>query len=69
MGKNIIIKFIKDHKFSYTIGIIFMLLSSYVQTLFPKVLGNTVDILKKNGFNPNAVYINIVYILIKSVLF
>jgi ATP-binding cassette subfamily B multidrug efflux pump len=67
MGKNIIIKFIKDHKFSYIIGIIFMLLSSYIQTLFPKVLGNTVDVLKASGFHPNAVYINIVYILLIAV--
>ncbi|WP_407305593.1 ABC transporter ATP-binding protein [Desulfosporosinus sp. SB140] len=64
MGKTIIIGFIKDHKFSYIIGILFMLLSSYIQTLFPKVLGNTVDVLKNSGFHPNAVYVNIAYILL-----
>ena len=64
MGKNILFKFFRDHKFSYIIGIFFMLLSSYIQTLFPKVLGNTVDILKSRGFQPNAVYINILYILL-----
>lgn len=64
MGKNIIIGFMKDHKYSYIIGILFMLLSSYIQTLFPKVLGNTVDVLKTNGFQPNAVYVNIAYILL-----
>ena len=64
MGKKIIIGFMKDHKFSYIIGILFMLLSSYIQTLFPKVLGNTVDVLKTNGFQPNAVYVNIAYILL-----
>ena len=67
MGKNIIIGFMKDHKFSYIIGILFMLLSSYIQTLFPKVLGNTVDVLKTNGFKPNAVYVNIAYILLIAV--
>lgn len=41
-----------------------MLLSSYVQTLFPKVLGNTVDILKEKGFLPRAVYRNLVLILL-----
>jgi ATP-binding cassette subfamily B protein len=41
-----------------------MLLSSYIQTLFPKVLGNTIDILKASGFHPNAVYVNIVFILL-----
>lgn len=64
MGKNIILRFFRDHRFSYIVGILFMLLSSYIQTLFPKVLGNTVDILKNRGFRPNAVYLNILYILL-----
>lgn len=64
MEKNILIKFFKQHKFSYIIGILFMLFSSYIQTLFPKVLGNTVDILKNRNFQPNAVYVNILYILL-----
>jgi ATP-binding cassette, subfamily B, multidrug efflux pump len=67
MGKNILIKFIKEHKLSYFIGIIFMLLSSYIQTLFPKVLGNTIDILKIKGFNQRAVYLNLIYILLIAV--
>ena len=64
MGKKIMITFMKEHKFSYCVGIFFMLLTSYIQTLFPKVLGNTFDILKKNDFAPKAVYANIVYILL-----
>ncbi|HEY8804684.1 MAG TPA: ABC transporter transmembrane domain-containing protein, partial [Clostridium sp.] len=44
-----------------------MLLSSYIQTLFPKVLGNTVDILKINGFNPKLIYIKLIYILLIAV--
>ncbi|MDR3600031.1 MAG: ABC transporter ATP-binding protein [Desulfosporosinus sp.] len=67
MGNNILIKFIKDHKFSYIIGIIFMLLASYIQTLFPKVLGYTIDILQTNGFNPKSVYINLVYIVLIAI--
>jgi ATP-binding cassette subfamily B multidrug efflux pump len=63
MGKRILIKFIKEHKTSYFIGIIFMLLTSYIQTLFPKVLGNTIDILKENGFKPSFVYANIGYMM------
>ncbi|WP_411678929.1 ABC transporter ATP-binding protein [Clostridium thailandense] len=63
MGKKILINFIIDHKISYSIGILFMLLTSYIQTLFPKVLGNTIDILKIDGFNFKNVYINIVYIV------
>lgn len=64
MDKNILIDFIKEHKFSYIAGLIFMLLSSYVQTLFPKVLGSTVDILKIKGFDSSRVYINIGYIIL-----
>jgi len=64
MGKKILINFIKQHKVSYIVGLVFMLLTSYIQTLFPKVLGNTIDILKMNNFNPKSVHVNIVYILL-----
>jgi len=64
MGKKILINFVKEHKVSYIIGIIFMLFTSYIQTLFPKVLGNTIDILKVNNFDSKSVYINIAYIML-----
>lgn len=64
MGKKIIFRFFREHKFSYIVGILFMLLSSYIQTLFPKVLGDTVDILKTRNFRPGAVTVNIFYILL-----
>ncbi|MCH3916601.1 MAG: ABC transporter ATP-binding protein/permease [Spirochaetia bacterium] len=44
-----------------------MLFSSYVQTLFPKVLGNTADILGEKGFNPAVVYTNLYYILLIAI--
>lgn len=64
MGKRILLQFFREHKYSYMVGIFFMLLSSYIQTLFPKVLGQTVDILKIKGFQPRAVYYNILWILL-----
>lgn len=64
MGKKILINFIKEHKVSYSIGVTFMLLTSYIQTLFPKVLGDTIDILKVNNFSNKDVYINIAYIML-----
>lgn len=67
MGKSILINFIKERKISYITGIVFMLMTSYIQTLLPKVLGNTIDILKLNNFNPKSVYINIVYIMLIAV--
>lgn len=67
MKNNIIMNFIKGHKISYTIGIIFMLLTSYIQSLFPKILGNTIDILKIQNFDPSKVKINILYLLLIAI--
>ncbi len=67
MDKNILMGFILKHKVSYIIGLVFMFLSSYVQTLFPKVLGGTVDILRSVGFDKASVYLNIAFILLIAV--
>ncbi len=67
MGKKILINFVLEHKTSYSIGIVFMLFTSYIQTLFPKVLGNTIDILTVNNFAPKYIYINIVYIILIAI--
>ncbi|MGV8981957.1 ABC transporter ATP-binding protein [Clostridium sp.] len=64
MGKSIIVEFIKKHKMSYIIGILFMLLSSFIQSFFPRVLGNTIDILRIDNFDFNKVKIKIAYILL-----
>ena len=63
MGKKLLIDFVKKHKLSYIIGVFFMLLTSYIQSLFPKVLGNIIDILKTDNFNLTVVRNNIIYIL------
>lgn len=44
-----------------------MFLASYIQTLFPKVLGQTIDIMKINGFEKNAVFTNLLYILMIAI--
>jgi ATP-binding cassette subfamily B protein len=64
MGKKILINFIKQHKVSYLVGIIFMLLASYIQTILPKILGSTIDILKANNFDVKSVYVNIGFMLL-----
>lgn len=64
MGKNIILDFFKKNKIKYIIGIIFMLLSSFIQTLFPKVLGAAIDVLKENHFDTRIVKTKILYILL-----
>jgi ATP-binding cassette, subfamily B, multidrug efflux pump len=67
MGKKLIFDFIKKHKISYIIGIVFMLVSSYVQTLFPKVLGSTIDILKVDNFSTKSVMGNILFLFLIAV--
>lgn len=67
MGKNIIIEFFKKHKTSYIIGIIFMMLTSYIQSFFPRVLGNTIDILGTNNFSFGLVKTKIIYILLIAI--
>lgn len=64
MGNKIIKDFFKKHSLSYAIGILFMLLTSYIQTLFPKILGETIDILGIANFDVKNVEIKIVYILL-----
>lgn len=65
--QKILGRFIKKHTLSYIIGILFMLLTSYIQTLFPRVLGNTIDILGKANFANVDVYRSIVYILLIAI--
>lgn len=67
MGKKIIVDFLKNHKVSYIVGIGFMFLTAYIQSLFPAVLGNTIDVLKISGFNFRDVKLNIMYMLLIAI--
>lgn len=64
MKNNLVYVFFRRNLPSYLIGLIFMFSASYIQTLFPKVLGHTIDIMKVNGFNKRSVLLNIFYILL-----
>lgn len=64
MRQNIIIDFFKKNKLRYSIGVIFMVASSYIQTLFPRVLGDTIDILKNSNFKSSLVKTNILYMVL-----
>lgn len=44
-----------------------MLLTTYIQSLFPRVLGNTIDILKTDNFTFELVKIKIIYILLIAI--
>ncbi|HAX71983.1 MAG TPA: ABC transporter ATP-binding protein [Firmicutes bacterium] len=62
--ESFVLQFFWKHKGSYFIGLIFMLCSSYIQTLFPKVLGNTIDVLGTVNFDKSHVTQNIIYMII-----
>lgn len=64
MKEMILMNFFKKHSLSYISGICFMLLASYIQTLFPKILGKTIDLMKTGHFQENLILKNIIYILI-----
>ncbi|OPX44985.1 putative multidrug resistance ABC transporter ATP-binding/permease protein YheI [Ruminiclostridium hungatei] len=64
MKYRILKDFIIKNKAIYLIGFFFILLASFVQTLFPKVLGNIIDILGKENFSKTAVYTRIGYLLL-----
>lgn len=67
MKKNIILDFFIKNKLSYIVGIIFIFIASYVQALFPKILGKTIDILKEKNFNTNTVKFNILLMMLIEV--
>ena len=60
---RIVLDFIRQHKTSYIFGIACMLIASYVQTLFPNVLGETIDIMGATGFSKESVWRNIGFIM------
>lgn len=61
--KHFISEFVKSHKYTYLFGILFMFLSAYIQTLFPKVLGETIDYLGLPSFDSKQV-INYIVLMI-----
>lgn len=66
MKNTLIFDFLKKHKLSYLTGLVFMFSASYIQTIFPQILGNTIDIMKLDGFDQKQVQLNIFYILLIS---
>lgn len=67
MGKKIILDFFKKYKLQYIIAISFMFLTSGIQALFPKVLGDTIDILRTENFKFSDIRIRILYIMLIAI--
>lgn len=49
MKASFLLRFFKSRKFSYAAGFAFMFAASFIQTLFPKVLGSSVDLMKERA--------------------
>lgn len=70
MNSSVLLRFFKSRKLSYIIGFAFMFAASFIQTLFPKVLGSAVDLMKNNGFEPGQVLTQVLWmVLIAAVVF
>ena len=64
MGKRFLFRFFKDHWPAYAVGFVFMFLASWIQTLFPRILGDIVDVLEHAGFAPASVHRQIFFLLL-----
>jgi ATP-binding cassette, subfamily B, multidrug efflux pump len=67
MGHKLILDFIKKNKLTYLLGVVFMFTSSYIQTLFPRILGKIIDILRQDNSNLKTIKIDILYLLLIAV--
>ena len=45
-AKNILWNFIKEYKWRYLVGIVFLLITSFITSLIPKIIGIITDSLK-----------------------
>jgi ATP-binding cassette subfamily B multidrug efflux pump len=50
LHQRLLLNFFKKNVLTYSAGFLFMFLASYIQTLFPQVLGAAIDIMKTDGF-------------------
>ena len=70
-GKNkIVIDFLKQYWFRYVLGVLFILLSAYVQAYNPKLLGIIIDLLDSEVINKQSILYNLgLLVLVASLAF
>ncbi|MDR7856527.1 ABC transporter ATP-binding protein [Tissierella sp.] len=56
MKGNAIINFFKKHWIHYTIGVVFLMLSTYIQTFGPKLLGIIIDLLRLENIDRGQIF-------------
>lgn len=64
MKSSVLRHFFSTRKISYIIGFTFMFAASFIQTLFPKVLGSAVDLMKDSGFETRQVLRQVLWMLL-----
>lgn len=64
MNSSVLRHFFNTRKISYIIGFTFMFAASFIQTLFPKVLGRAVDLMKNSGFDTRQVLHQVLWMLL-----
>jgi len=64
---SIVIEFLKMYWYNYILGIAFLLLSSYIQTLVPKYLGIIIDLLEETEIDKNRIMYYIGMIMMTAV--
>ena len=62
--KNILIKFIKDNRWSYIVGIITLFITSFVAMIIPKILGVITDGLDGKSMMPEEIYKNVALMML-----
>lgn len=67
MKNKVLIEFLKKYWMNYAAGTVFLILSSYIQTLAPKFLGSIIDLLDKNTIDTGQVKFYIDMILITAI--
>ncbi len=58
-----VMSFIRKYKLSYIIGIIFLVLIDYLQTVIPMIIGKVIDGLEKNNISLNGIQKEIIIII------
>lgn len=63
MRNKVIIEFLKKYWIRYVIGVIFLIISAFIQTLSPSIIGKIIDILDSKHIDQNQVIIYTLYLL------
>lgn len=64
---NVILDFLKDYWFYYVLGIIFLIINTYVRSLSPKLLGIIVDLLSATSMDKQAIFFYLLLMILAAI--